>query len=165
MAVNPDAVRIIAKTITDRLRARQKNEEEQTRVEDAWRNIPDPYGLRLATASPEKILVINCGSSSLKYRYYDTADESNNLRGLVERIGLSDSSSHEEAFQAVVDLLTDKKNGVIKNLNELSAVGHRVVHGGDKYNHPVIIDEDVKSVLPLLNLGAGALAPSKEVTR
>ncbi len=160
LAVNPDAVRIMAKTITDRLRARQKNEEEQTRVEDAWRNIPDPYGLRLATASPEKILVINCGSSSLKFRCYDTADESNNLSGLVEKIGLDGSSlaaeskkrkvhkalgpaGYEEAFQAVVDLLTDEKDGVIKDLSELSAVGHRVVHGGDKYNHPVIIDEGV----------------------
>ena len=160
LAVNPGAVRIIAKTITDRLRSRQKNEEEQTRLEDAWRNIPDPYGLRLATASPEKILVINCGSSSLKFRFYDTADESKNLNGLVERIGLDDSSltadskngktrkalgtaGYKEAFQAVVDILTDEKDGVIENLSELSVVGHRVVHGGDKYNHPVIIDEQV----------------------
>ncbi len=160
LAVNPDAVRIIAKTITDRLRARQKNEEEQIRVEDAWRNIPDPYGLRLATASPEKILVINCGSSSLKFHYYDTEDGSNNINGIVERIGLNDSaftaktknrsvrktlghSGYKEAFQAMVDLLTDKRDGVIEDLNELSAIGHRVVHGGDKYNHPVIIDEDV----------------------
>jgi acetate kinase len=160
LAVNPVAVRIMAKTITDRLRSRQKNEEEQIRLEDAWRNIPDPYGLRLATASPEKILVINCGSSSLKFCYFDTADESNNLSGFVERIGLDDSSlaadskkekvrktlgmiGYEAAFQAVVDLLTDDKDGVIKDLSELSAVGHRVVHGGDKYSHPVIIDEEV----------------------
>ena len=160
LAVKPDAVRIMAKTITDRLKARQKNEEEQIRVEDAWRNIPDPYGLQLATASPEKILVINCGSSSLKFRYYDTADDSNDLNGLVERIGLDDSSlsaeskkgkvrkalgtaGYEEAFQAVVDLLTDDKDGVIRDLSEISVVGHRVVHGGDKYNHPVIIDESV----------------------
>jgi acetate kinase len=160
LAVNPDAVRIMAKTITDRLRNRQNNEEEQSRLEDAWQNIPDPYGLRLVTASPEKILVINCGSSSLKFHYFDTADDSNDLNGIVERIGLDDSSlsaeshkgkfhkelgaaGYEEAFQAVVDLLTDEKNGVIKDLGELSAVGHRVVHGGAKYNHPVIIDERV----------------------
>jgi acetate kinase len=160
LAVNPDAVRIMAKTITDRLKSRQTNEEEQSRVEEAWRNIPDPYGLQLVTASPEKILVINCGSSSLKFRYYDTADETNNLSGLVERIGLDDSSitadskkgkvgkslgaaGYEEAFKAVVDLLTDEQDGVIDDLSELSAVGHRVVHGGDKYNHPVIIDAEV----------------------
>jgi acetate kinase len=160
LAVNAEAVRIMAKTITGRLRVRQKSEEEQTRVADAWRNVPDPYGLRLTTASPEKILVINCGSSSLKFRYYDTADESNNLGGLVERIGLEGSAfnaasnkskvrqalgrvNHQEAFQTVVNLLTNQKDGVIKDLGELSVVGHRVVHGGDKYNHPVIIDEDV----------------------
>lgn len=160
LAANPDAVRIMAKTITDRLRSRKKNEEEQSRLEDAWKNVPDPYGLRLATASPEKILVINCGSSSLKFRYYDTADESHNINGLVERIGLDDASlsalskkgnvkkvlgkaGYEEAFQAVVDLLTDEKEGVLEDLSELSAVGHRVVHGGDKYSHPVIIDEEV----------------------
>jgi acetate kinase len=160
LAVNPDAVRVMAKTITDRLRGRQKSEEEQTRVEDAWRNVPDPYGLLLVTASPEKILVINCGSSSLKFRYFDTGDESNNMSGLVDRIGLEGSSlivdskngksrtelgtaGYEEAFKAVVDLLTDDEFGVIKDLNELSAVGHRVVHGGAKYNHPVIIDRDV----------------------
>ncbi len=160
LAVNPDAVRIMAKTITDRLRTRQKNDEEQARLEDAWRNIPDPYGLRLATVSPERVLVINCGSSSLKFRYYDTADESGNLGGIVERIGLDGSTlvseskkgnirkalgriGHKQAFQALVDLLTDKENGVLEDLGRLSAVGHRVVHGGDKYDHPVIIDEEV----------------------
>jgi acetate kinase len=160
LAVNPDAVRIMAKTITDRLKSRQKNEEEQTRVEDAWRHIPDPYGLRLTTTSPEKILVINCGSSSLKFHYYDTADESAVLSGLVERIGLDDAFlsaesksgkvskvlgkiGYEEAFRAAMDLLTDEKDGVIEDLGELSAVGHRVVHGGNKYNHPVVIDEKV----------------------
>lgn len=160
LAVNPDAVRIMAKTITDRLRTRQKSEEEQTRLEDAWQNIPDPYGLQLTTTSPEKILIINCGSSSLKFRYYDTVDDSNNLSGIIERIGRDDSSlatesnkgnirkaigkvGYEEAFQAVVDLLADKKDGVVQDLSALSAVGHRVVHGGDKYSHPVIIDEEV----------------------
>ena len=160
LAVNPDAVRIMAKTITDRLRARQGNEEERTRIEDAWRDIPDPYGLRLPTAMPEKVLVINCGSSSLKFRYYDTEDESNNSSGAVERIGLDNSfltseskkakvhralgkTGHKEAFQTVVKLLTDEKDGMISDLSELSVVGHRVVHGGDKYDRSVIIDEEV----------------------
>jgi acetate kinase len=160
LAVNPDAVRIMAKTITDRLRARQRNEEERNRVEDAWRDNPDPYGLKLTTAMPEKVLVINCGSSSLKFRFFDTEDESNNSNGTVERIGLDNSfltaeskkakvrkvlgkAGHKEAFQAVVNLLTDAKDGMIKNLSELSVIGHRVVHGGDKYDHSVIIDEDV----------------------
>ncbi len=160
LAVNPEAVRIMAKTITVRLKSRQGNDEEQARVADAWQNIFDPYGLRLGTTSPQKILVINCGSSSLKFRYYDTADESNNMGGIVERIGLDASTlsveskkgkirkslgraGHEQAFQAVVEHLTDKEDGVIEDLGRLSTVGHRVVHGGNKYDHPVIIDEEV----------------------
>ncbi len=172
VAVNPDAVKILAKTITERLKSRQQSEEEQVRVEGAWKSVPDPYGFRLAPASPKKILVINCGSSSLKYNYYDTADEKNNLEGNVEGIG-SESSQHisvskkgkevqkigaagyVEAFKAVVDLLTDSINGVISGLSEISAVGHRVVHGGDKYSNAVVIDDEVISDID----GFSSLAP------
>jgi acetate kinase len=160
IAACPEAVKVIAKTITERLKSRQKNEEEQIRVEDAWQNLPDPYGLRLSPATPKKILVINCGSSSLKYSYFDTEKEKNNLEGMVERIGLENSClissstkgkvtkelgtvGYEEAFKAVVALLTDPRDGVISDLDELSAVGHRVVHGGDKYGSPVIINKEV----------------------
>ena len=160
VAVNPDAVRAIAKTITDRLKSRQQNEEEQIRVEIAWQSVQDPYELELSPASPKKILVINCGSSSLKFNYFDTAEEANNLEGMVERIGLEDSClifsskegkvtkelgscGYEKAFRTVVDLLADPKNGAIGDLKELSAVGHRVVHGGEKYSSAVIIDDDV----------------------
>jgi acetate kinase len=160
IAVDPHAVRVMAKTITDRLRARQHNEEEQKRVEAAWQNVPDPYGLALTTAKPMKILVINCGSSSLKYNYFDTEFSTNNCEGIVERIGLETSrlvskhgdtkktedlrsTGYEKAFKAVVESLTDPEDGVIKEMKEISAVGHRVVHGGGKYSHPVLIDDDV----------------------
>jgi acetate kinase len=160
IAINPQAVRVMAKTITDRLRARQHNEEEQKRIEAAWQNAPDPYGLGLSTATQEKILVLNCGSSSLKYNYFDTEVPSNNCEGIVERIGLETSrlvSKHgqekktvdlgnigyEEAFKAVVKSLTDPDDGVIREIEEISAVGHRVVHGGAKYSRPVVIDDDV----------------------
>lgn len=163
LAVNPGAVKIMAKTITDRLKNRQQNEEEQIRVKDAWRNAADPYGLSLSSTTPAKILVVNCGSSSLKYSYFDTAQEINNLEGMVEKIGLENSClisssskrgkmikelgtvDHKKAFKSVVDLLIDPHDGVIRDLNELTAVGHRVVHGGDKYSHAVIIDEEVIS--------------------
>jgi acetate kinase len=160
VAANPNAVRVMAKVISKRIKSREQNEEEQIRVEDAWQSAPDPYGLKLTPATPMKILVINCGSSSLKYNYFDTAHETNNLEGMVERIGLDNSSiisssrkgkiskelgaiGYEEAFKAVVDILTGPNEGVIGNLNELSAVGHRVVHGGDKYSSSVIIDDEV----------------------
>ena len=160
LSAKPDMIKIVAKTITDRLKNRQLDNNEQTLVEKAWRSAPDPYGLKLAVPSPEKILVINCGSSSLKYSYFDTSDETKNTEGIVERIGLSGSSIraslkkgkvHKElgsvdysgAFKAVVEQLTDKEEGVIKDLNEITAVGHRVVHGGDKYSSPVLINNEV----------------------
>ncbi|MBW2608722.1 MAG: acetate/propionate family kinase [Deltaproteobacteria bacterium] len=160
LVVNPGAVSIIAKTITQRLKNRQHDEEAQARVEDAWRSAPDPYGLSLSTDTPMKILIMNCGSSSLKYGYYDTAQQTNNRKGMVERIGLEDSRiiskslkgktskdlghiDYNEAFKAVVSQLTDPDEGVIGNLNELTAVGHRVVHGGEKYSGAVVVNDEV----------------------
>jgi acetate kinase len=160
LAVNHHAVKLMAKTLSRRLKNRQQDEEEQVRVEDAWRSVPDPYGLMLSTPTPMKILIINCGSSSLKYSYFNTAQETNNLEGMVERIGLENSCiissskrgkirkelgsiNYGEAFKAVTALISDNDVGVIKDLKELTAVGHRVVHGGDKYGSVVIIDDEV----------------------
>jgi acetate kinase len=160
LTVNPHAVRIMAKAISERLRARQENAEEQLRVEEAWQKAPDPYGLTLSSPVPMKILVINCGSSSLKYSFFNTAEELNNREGIVEKIGSADSRliskspggleskqlgslDHKQAFKAVVEMLTDEKAGVISDLGELSAVGHRVVHGGEKHNHPVLINDEI----------------------
>src|SRR4030042_4426188 len=160
LIVNPAAMKIMAKTLSERLRNRQDDEEAQQRLKDAWHYSSDPYGFKLSPSLPAKILVINCGSSSLKYNYYDTAQENNNLEGLVERIGLDNSRNiikrksgkttielgsvdYAKAFQAVIAVLTDPSEGVIKDLKEITAVGHRVVHGSDKYNNPVIINEEV----------------------
>ena len=108
-----------------------------------------------------KILVVNAGSSSLKYQLIDMKKESCIAKGLCERIGADDSklihkvkgkedyvveqamASHKEAVQLVLDTLVDKKVGVIKKLDEIDAVGHRVVHGGEKYTESVIIDNEV----------------------
>ncbi len=72
LATNAEAVKVMARIMTERLRNRQRDEGAQARVEEAWRHAPDPYGFRLSTSVPMKILVINCGSSSLKFAYYDT---------------------------------------------------------------------------------------------
>ncbi|OLN25859.1 acetate kinase [Desulfosporosinus metallidurans] len=107
-----------------------------------------------------KVLVINCGSSSLKYQLLDMTYKSVLAQGLVERIGISGSqlthkrgdlkkvilgglSSHSEAISLVLESLTNPKYGVIGNLQEISAVGHRVVHGGEKYASSVLIDDAV----------------------
>ena len=108
-----------------------------------------------------KILVLNCGSSSVKYKLIDTADEKTLAEGGVEKIGLdggflkfkkADGSKeiielgltdHKGAVKAVLDLLTSEDNGVIKSYDEIGAVGHRVVHGAEKFNKSVLITPEV----------------------
>ncbi|MDR3281356.1 MAG: acetate kinase [Synergistaceae bacterium] len=110
-----------------------------------------------------KILVLNCGSSSLKYQLFDMNGETVLAKGLVERIGIAgsrvkhksasrgdtvrecDIPDHTEAIRIVLDLLTGPDTGVIKSLDEISAVGHRVVHGGEKYSKSVLVSDSVIS--------------------
>lgn len=111
------------------------------------------------------ILVINCGSSSLKYQLIDMRDESVMANGLVERIGIDGSrlkhqafdndkvtvevpmKDHKEALHHVLDAIVSKEHGAIASLDEISAVGHRVVHAGEKYSGSVIINDDVIAAL------------------
>ena len=111
-----------------------------------------------------KILVINCGSSSLKYQLIDMNSEQPIAQGLVERIGIEGSvlthkvngkkykieeemKDHKKAIELVLNALTNEEYGVIKNMEEISAVGHRVVHGGEKYAESVLIDSEVMEAL------------------
>ena len=106
------------------------------------------------------ILVINCGSSSLKYQLIDMTNEDVLCKGLVERIGIEGSvlthkingekfvveeemKDHKKALQLVLDQLLHKDHGAIKSLDEISAVGHRVVHGGEKFNDSVVVNKEV----------------------
>lgn len=109
-----------------------------------------------------KILVLNCGSSSIKYKLYDMTDESVLAQGGVERIGLDGAfikvklpsgekkqimhpmPDHKEGVNFVFKCLLDPEIGVIKSLSEIDAVGHRVVQGGDIYEQSVIVDESVE---------------------
>jgi acetate kinase len=110
-----------------------------------------------------KILVINAGSSSLKYQLYDMTDESVLAKGLVERIGMDSSIvthkpagradvtevseilEHTTAIRKVLGLLTSPEHGVIGSVDEIEAVGHRVVHGGEYFGESAVVDSDVKS--------------------
>ncbi|MDO5038174.1 acetate kinase [Clostridium sp.] len=112
-----------------------------------------------------KILVINCGSSSLKYQLIDMTNEVALAQGLVERIGINGSiltqkvegrdkyiieqemKDHKDAIKLVLQALVDEKHGVIKSMDEIAAVGHRVVHGGEKYSKSVLVDEEVMKCL------------------
>ena len=107
------------------------------------------------------ILVINCGSSSLKYQLIDSESEKVLAKGLCERIGIDGSAithqpaggdkvttevpmpDHTEAVKYVIEKLTDPEVGVVKSLDEIGAVGHRIVHGGEKFASSVVIDDEV----------------------
>lgn len=106
-------------------------------------------------------LVINCGSSSLKYQLIDMKTEESMTQGLVERIGIEGSvltqksngkdkyiikteiKDHKDAIKLVLEALVDEKHGVIKSMDQISAIGHRVVHGGEKYSKSVLITDEV----------------------
>lgn len=108
-----------------------------------------------------KVLVINAGSSSLKYQLIDMTNEAVLAKGLCDRIGIENSfikqskgdeeavviskvlKNHKDAIEAVIAALTDEKIGVIKSMSEISAVGHRIVHGGEKFNSSAVINEKV----------------------
>lgn len=111
------------------------------------------------------ILVINCGSSSLKYQLIDMKDESVLAKGLVERIGIEGSvikhdttgkerviieepmEDHKKALELVLNAVVNKEYGAIKSMDEIGAVGHRVVHGGEQFSESVIIDDNVKKAI------------------
>jgi acetate kinase len=112
-----------------------------------------------------KVLVMNCGSSSLKYQLINMEDESVLAKGLCERIGIDGSvlthspaggeklvvekpmPDHQVAVQLVLDALVDEKAGVIKDIKDISAVGHRVVHGGKYYSASIVVNEEVKNLI------------------
>ena len=112
-----------------------------------------------------KVLVVNAGSSSLKYQLFDTASASVLAKGNCERIGMDGSrlihktagkseyvkeaalADHSAAVTLVVNTLTDSDLGCIKSVDEIEAVGHRVVHGGEKFNQSVVITPEVKEMI------------------
>ena len=114
------------------------------------------------------VLVINCGSSSLKFQLINSDTEEVLAKGLCERIGIDGRltyqpaggekektdlamPTHEEAIQYVINALTNEKTGVVKSLDEIGAVGHRVVHGGEKFASSAIITEEMKKAVEECN--------------
>lgn len=172
IASNIHAVSFLSRIIIERLQTTQAENNLSKAADSAVRHSDDPYGFKLKTDKPMKLLVVNCGSSSLKYHLYDTWNESGNARGVVERIG-TDKTVHTfethdtkitlplpkggfpEAFSTMAETLTAKDTGVLRSLTEVSAVGHRVVHGGSDYSHQAIITDEVIAAIEK----ACALAP------
>ena len=165
IVAEPGAVRQISRTIADRTKMLAG---DPAKTKAALQQGNDPYGLKLKGERPEKILVINVGSSSLKYSFYDTTDDSRQAKGLVERIGLEGTKlkhrgpkgevkrdlkkgDHGAAFKAMIAELTSKDSGVISNASEVSVVAHRVVHGGEKFTEATLLTDKLLTEMEQLN--------------
>jgi len=163
LAGNPAAVGVLARKMAARLAKREKDPAERRGAEDnMWRKAEDPYGLRPEGAlAGKRVLVVNCGSSSLKYRFFDGGRAEGDVRGLIERIGQSSGGRHKRkaaagettedvaapdhgaALRVVLRSVTKEGGGPLTSLRELDAIGHRVVHGGDRYRGATVIDDEV----------------------
>jgi acetate kinase len=165
IVAEPGAVRHITRTIAHRTRMLAA---DPAKTKAALQQGNDPYGLNLKGERPEKILVINVGSSSLKYSFYDTTDESRQAKGLVERIGIDGTrlkhrgpkgelkrdlqkGDHAAAFKAMIAELTSKETGVISSPSEVSVVTHRVVHGGEKFTEATLLTDELVAEMEKLN--------------
>ena len=162
IARNPATLGKTAKIITHRMIQREKDEEHAQRLSIAHAENEDPYDLNFTSArDPFKVLVLNCGSSSLKYSLFDTASKHPLFEGQIEKIGSGAAlhkmktpsgrkerpeesvKSMKDAFDMMIASLTDASFGAIKSLDEIGACGHRVAHGGGKFESSVLIDDDV----------------------
>ncbi len=161
----PRALQHISRTITARL---QQVMSDPRKAAAVARDDSASGQLELKGERPERILVINCGSSSLKYSFFDTEHPEKTTRGVVENIGRGKTrlvqrgpkgeftrelpqGDYCSALQAMRTALSDKAAGAIDNISDISVVGHRVVHGGEKFSSPVLIDGDVLADLEALS--------------
>ncbi len=164
IVTEPAAVQHITRTIAERMQRIFADPLKAAAV----RRESDPYGLQLKGERAEKVLVINCGSSSIKYSFFDTADESRNSHGQIERIGIEGTrlthraarsnftrslptGGFQDAFQAMLSALTDEQSGVVRQLGEISLVGHRVVHGGERFVEGTLVTDDVVAEIERLS--------------
>lgn len=161
----PGTVQHVSRTIAQRVRSLVA---DPAKTDAVLHKAEDPYGLKLKSERPETILVINCGSSSLKYSFYDTERAEHHAHGVVERIGLEGTrlkhtgpqgevkmalprGKFGDAFKSMVEALTAEHTGVIAGAGEVSLVAHRVVHGGQKFTEGTLITDEVLAELEALN--------------
>jgi acetate kinase len=151
---------IFARSMGRRMVLLEENLRARAELDEAKRSETDPYGLELHTREPMRILVVNARRTTFKFVFFDTANESNQVEGqttftdegdcvleyrtgdidLVENLG---HVEHPQEIDAVLQRLTDPKVGVLDSLDQITAVAHRVVHGGTHYNSPVRITDEV----------------------
>jgi acetate kinase len=174
VASNPGVRHIFARSMGRRMVLLEDNLKMRAEIEEARRSETDPYGLELHTREPMKVLVVNVRRTSVKFSFFDTADQSKGVEGQIQGIGDGDCTfeyrrtstdltarwssdgpvwvhlkeqvgdlGHDAALHVMLDRLCDPEIGVIERIDEITAVGHRVVHGADRYNSPVRITDRV----------------------
>jgi acetate kinase len=161
----PRALQHISRTIGTRL---QKIMADPAKAAAIARKEDAAALLEIKGERPERVLVVNCGSSSLKYSFFDTEHPENNARGHVEPIGRNNTrlvqqsekgevtrdlpqGEHANAFLAMRDALLHKTAGVLSDVSAISVVGHRVVHGGEKFSSATLIDDAILAELEALS--------------
>jgi acetate kinase len=173
VAASHRAAKVLSRLVVERTGANAALLDAVCRRERVWRAGSDPCDLALVSEVPLRILVVNCGSSSLKYHLFDTGDPSRTARGVVERIGITGTrhthwargrtvtrdlpaGGHREAFGAMVEGLTGEEAGVIFAADEIGCVGHRVVHGGRRFTTAQVLEdavlEELRRLAPLAPL-------------
>lgn len=169
----PSAIRLLSRLIAQRARAGDHGIAGPALRAASMRKQEDPFGLSLKTDTPATLLVINCGSSSLKYALFDTRAPGAEIRGAIERIGLDamilterrggdrrqrdlGPGDHAAAFDIMLDSLRRGPDGAGALAGAITAVGHRVAHGGERFTGPALIDdtalEAIESLSPLAPL-------------
>ncbi|HOF04070.1 MAG TPA: acetate/propionate family kinase [Syntrophales bacterium] len=163
---NPKTLMKVTRIITKRLLEDEKFIEEVKERRLAHSRNEDPYDLNFTSVSePMKILVVNSGSSSLKYSFFDTTRKESLLDGLVEKIGSAaathtikkagkktslpgnDIATVSDAFHAMVAALGHEEHGAVGDVKNISAVGHRVVHGGQRFSSSMTISDEVMNAI------------------
>lgn len=161
----PTFLQHVSKTIIERMK---QLTEDPKKASLTFRKSDETKGILLKGERPEKILVINSGSSSIKFAFFDSEKAENKATGQVERIGMSgtllsykgpkgdektelETGGYIEALHAVIKVLSNKKTGVIKTQGDISVVGHRMVHGGEKYSQSIVVTDDILVELEKLN--------------
>ncbi|MGV8079691.1 MAG: acetate/propionate family kinase [Syntrophales bacterium] len=166
VATNPKTLSKLTKIITRRLLADERMLAEREKACVALRESTDPYDLNFSSVSePMKILVVNSGSSSLKYSLFDTSRPAPLLEGAVEKIGSGEAAHHVrtpetrkdlpaagiatvgDALAVMLGALTDPEIQALGSLSEIDAVGHRVVHGGKRFSSSTVISDEVKEAI------------------
>ncbi|MEO5361968.1 MAG: acetate/propionate family kinase [Nitrospirota bacterium] len=160
-AKNPKSLSRFVQMLTKRLVKRQTETTWSASRETAIKVNNDPYDLEFSSAvDPIKILVVNCRNTSLKYTLFNTAYSVPLVDGIIEKIGSPDSShmihsplggmeQHESlqdiasALKSMITAIADPKKGYLKNIEEIKAIGHRVVHGGDRFFNSIVVNDEV----------------------